>query len=157
MPSLGADMEDGTFVEWHVEPGQDVTRGQVICVVETQKGAIDVEIWEGGVLAKLTASPGQKIPVGQVMALVATGGEDWKSIAAAAPSPPPSGEPRPETPGRETIQRAAAVVAASGAVPRSSKRLKVSPAARRRAQELGIDLAAVKPSGTLGAISIADV
>ena len=84
MPSLGADMEDGTFVEWHVEPGQDVTRGQVICVVETQKGAIDVEIWEGGVLAKLTASPGQKIPVGQVMALVATGGEDWKSIAAAS-------------------------------------------------------------------------
>ncbi|MGO8854664.1 MAG: dihydrolipoamide acetyltransferase family protein [Steroidobacteraceae bacterium] len=157
MPSLGADMEDGTFVEWHVEPGQDVTRGQVICVVETQKGAIDVEIWEGGVLAKLTASPGQKIPVGQVMALVATGGEDWKSIAAAAPSPPPSGEPRPETPGRETIQRPAAVVAASGAVPPSSQRLKVSPAARRRAQELGIDLAAVKPSGTLGAISIADV
>jgi pyruvate dehydrogenase E2 component (dihydrolipoamide acetyltransferase) len=75
MPSLGADMEDGTFVEWHVEPGQDVTRGQVICVVETQKGAIDVEIWEGGVLAKLTASPGQKIPVGQVMALVATGNQ----------------------------------------------------------------------------------
>ena len=112
MPSLGADMEDGTFVEWHVEPGQNVARGQVICVVETQKGAIDVEIWEGGVLAKLTASPGQKIPVGQLMALVATGGEDWKSIAAAAPSPPPCGEPRPETPGRETIQRVAAVVAA---------------------------------------------
>ena len=158
MPSLGADMEDGTFVEWHVEPGQNVARGQVICVVETQKGAVDVEIWEGGVLAKLIATPGQKIPVGHVMALVATGGEDWKAIAAAVPSPPPlRGEPRPETPARGTTQRPAAAVAASGAVPPSTGRLKVSPAARRRAEELGIDLAAMRPSGAHGVISIADV
>lgn len=157
MPSLGADMEDGTFVEWHAEPGMNVARGQVICVVETQKGAIDVEIWEEGVLAKLIASPGQKIPVGQVMALVATGGEDWKAIAAAAPSPPPPrGEPRPDTSVRGAVPRPAAV-AATGAVPPSPGRLKVSPAARRRAEELGIDLASVKPSGALGAISIADV
>jgi pyruvate dehydrogenase E2 component (dihydrolipoamide acetyltransferase) len=158
MPSLGADMEDGTFVEWHVEPGQNVARGQVICVVETQKGAVDVEIWEGGVLAKLLATAGQKIPVGQVMALVATGSEDWKAIAAAVPSPPPPrGEPRPETPARGTTQRPAAAVAASGAVPPSTGRVKVSPAARRRAEELGIDLAAVKPAGAHGVISIADV
>ena len=44
MPSLGADMEDGTFVEWNVQPGQSVARGQVICVIDTQKGAVDVEI-----------------------------------------------------------------------------------------------------------------
>ena len=158
MPSLGADMEDGTFVEWHVEPGQNVARGQVICVVETQKGAVDVEIWEGGVLAKLLATAGQKIPVGQVMALVATGSEDWKAIAAAVPSPPPPrGEPRPETPARGTTQRPAAAVAASGAVPPSTGRVKVSPAARRRAEELGIDLAAVKAAGAHGVISIADV
>jgi pyruvate dehydrogenase E2 component (dihydrolipoamide acetyltransferase) len=158
MPSLGADMEDGTFVEWHVEPGQNVARGQVICVVETQKGAVDVELWEGGVLAKLLATAGQKIPVGHVMALVATGSEDWKAIAAAVPSPPPPrGEPRPETPARRTPQRPAAAVAVSGAVPPSIGRVKVSPAARRRAEELGIDLAAVKPAGAHGVISIADV
>lgn len=157
MPSLGADMEDGTFVEWHVEPGQKVARSQVICVVETQKGAIDVEIWEEGVLARLIATPGQKIPVGQVMALVATAGEDWKAIAAAVPSPPPGAAPRPEAPARETIRQPAAAVGAAGAGPASSGRLKVSPAAHRRAQELGIDLATVRPSGALGAISIADV
>src|ERR1019366_913048 len=158
MPSLGADMEDGTFVEWHVEPGQNVARGQVICVVETQKGAVDVEIWEGGVLAKLLATAGQKIPVGQVMALVATGSEDWKAIPAAVPSPPPPrGEPRPETPARGTTQRPAAAVAASGAVPPSTGRVKVSPAARRRAEEMGMDLAAGKPAGAHGVISIADV
>jgi pyruvate dehydrogenase E2 component (dihydrolipoamide acetyltransferase) len=161
MPSLGADMEDGTFVEWHVEPGQNVARGQVICVVETQKGAVEVEIWEAGVLAKLIAGAGQKIPVGQVMALIATGGEDWKAIAAAAASPPPpprpGGEPRADTPERGATQPPAAAPAASGAVPPSSGRVKVSPAARRRAEELGIDLAAVKPSGIHDAISIADV
>lgn len=146
MPSLGADMEDGTFVEWQIEPGQAVARGQVVCVVETQKGAVEVEIWESGVLARRIAAPGQKIPVGQVMALVATGGEDWKAIAAAAPAqPPPSppgGNPRAPPP--------------SG-MPPPRGRIKVSPAARRRAEELGIDLAAVKPSGDRGAISTADV
>ena len=157
MPSLGADMEDGTFVEWNVEPGQNVARGQVICVVETQKGAVDVEIWEGGVLAKLIASPGKKIPVGQVMALVATAGEDWKAIAAAAPSPLPVGAPPAATPVTGATERPAAALAASGAVPSSSGRLKVSPAARRRAAELGIDLATLKPSGALAAVSMADV
>jgi len=126
-------------------------------VVETQKGAIDVEIWEGGVLAKLTASPGQKIPVGQVMALVATAGEDWKAIAAAAPSPLPVGAPPAATPVTGATERPAAALAASGAVPSSSGRLKVSPAARRRAAELGIDLATLKPSGALAAVSMADV
>ena len=158
MPSLGADMEDGTFTGWHVEPGQNVARGEVICVVETQKGAVEVEIWEAGVLAKLIASPGQKIPVGQVMALVATAGEDWKAIAARAPSPPPppGGEPRAGTPARTASQQPAAVTD-SGAPPPPSERVKVSPAARRRAEELGIDLASVKPSGAHCAISMADV
>jgi pyruvate dehydrogenase E2 component (dihydrolipoamide acetyltransferase) len=135
MPSLGADMEDGTFVQWNVQPGQDVARGQVICVVETQKGAVDVEIWQAGTLAKLIASSGEKIPVGQVMALVATEGEDWKAIAAQ-PGVLPSAAP---------------------AAPATPPRVKSSPAARRRAAELGVDLATVRPSGIEGAISIADV
>ncbi len=160
MPSLGADMEDGTLTEWLVEPGQNVARGQVICVVETQKGAVDVEIWQAGTLAKLIASPGQKIPVGQLMALVATDGEDWKSIAAAAATTVPPGAvgaPRPETPAPAHVQGPAAAAAASGAVPPTPGRIKISPAARRRAEELGVELAAVRPSGMHAVISIADV
>jgi pyruvate dehydrogenase E2 component (dihydrolipoamide acetyltransferase) len=163
MPSLGADMEDGTFVEWNAEPGQNVARGQVICVVETQKGAVEVEIWQAGTLAKLIASHGQKIPVGQVMALVATEGEDWKAIAAAAaatvPSAAPRGAPRTETL-PENVQRSAGADlpgAVPGAAPPMPGRVKISPAARRRAEELGVDLAGVKPSGMHGVISIADV
>jgi len=161
MPSLGADMEDGTFTEWHAAPGQELTRGQVICVVETQKGAIDVEIWQAGTLARLIAAPGQKIPVGQVMALVATEGEDWKAIAAMAAEAPPRGAPRPERPTPANVPGPAAAAVVPGevpvAVPAAAGRVKISPAARRRAEELGVDLATVKPSGTHAVIAIADV
>jgi pyruvate dehydrogenase E2 component (dihydrolipoamide acetyltransferase) len=50
MPALGADMESGVLVEWLVEPGKQVKRGDVVAVVETQKGAVEVEIWEDGVV-----------------------------------------------------------------------------------------------------------
>lgn len=158
MPSLGADMEDGTFIEWHAEPGQQVARGQVICVVETQKGAIDVEIWQAGTLAKLIASPGQTIPVGRVMALVATEREDWKAIAAEAP---PRLAAQSERPKPTSVPGPVPAVVAPGempvTVPATPGRVNISPAARRRAEELGIDVTTVKPSGTHAAISIADV
>jgi len=60
MPSLGADMEAGTLVEWLIKPGDEVQRGQVVAVVETQKGAVDVEIWEAGTVDKLVVGNGQK-------------------------------------------------------------------------------------------------
>ncbi len=68
MPALGADMDAGTLVEWHIQPGDTVKRGQVVAVVETQKGAIEVEIWEDGVIDRLVVQPGAKVPVGAVLA-----------------------------------------------------------------------------------------
>ena len=49
MPSLGSDMEAGTLVEWLVKPGDAVKRGDVVAVVETQKGAIEIECFEAGI------------------------------------------------------------------------------------------------------------
>jgi pyruvate dehydrogenase E2 component (dihydrolipoamide acetyltransferase) len=155
MPSLGADMEDGTFVEWRVAPGQGVERGQVVCVVETQKGVVDVEIWQAGTVAKLIASPAQKIPVGHVMALMATEGEDWKAIAAAVPKA--AVVATPPTPVPPPADAAAGPGELPAATPPDSHRARISPAARRRAAELGVDLAAVKPFGTHDVVSIADV
>jgi pyruvate dehydrogenase E2 component (dihydrolipoamide acetyltransferase) len=82
MPSLGADMEAGTLVEWLVKPGDEVKRGQVVAVVETQKGAIEIEIWESGTVDRLVVEPGRKVPVGEVLALLRAPGE----AAAAAPA-----------------------------------------------------------------------
>ena len=121
MPSLGADMEDGVFVDWRVAPGDRVARGQVACVVETQKGAIEVEIWDAGTVARLVAEPGQRIPVGRTMAIVAAEDEDWQAVAAssataAAPAVAPA-----------TTTAAAAPVRAATAGP--AMQAAVSPAA----------------------------
>ena len=70
MPSLGADMEAGQLVEWLVAPGDVVGRGDVVAVVETQKGAIEVETFEAGTVQRLIATIGQDLPVGAPMALI---------------------------------------------------------------------------------------
>jgi len=75
MPTLGADMEAGTLVEWKVKAGDRVMRGDVVAVVETDKGAIEVEIWEDGIVEEILVQPKAKVPVGTVLALVRGAGE----------------------------------------------------------------------------------
>jgi pyruvate dehydrogenase E2 component (dihydrolipoamide acetyltransferase) len=142
MPSLGADMEHGLLVEWQVKPGQKVKRGDVVAVVETQKGAVEVEIWDEGVVDQLVVAPGTTVPVGEVMALLRSEGE--------VPLPPyvPVSRPQP----------AAATAPLPAAVPaKAAAREKISPAARRRAVQLGIDPGTVVASGADGVVSLADV
>ena len=62
MPSLGADMEAGTLVEWLVKPGDRVKRGDIVAVVETQKGAIEIEIFETGRIEQLLVGLDAKVP-----------------------------------------------------------------------------------------------
>ena len=70
MPSLGADMDAGTLVEWHKKPGDRVRRGDIVALVETQKGLIEVEIWQSGVIETILVNPGTEVPVGTVLAIV---------------------------------------------------------------------------------------
>jgi pyruvate dehydrogenase E2 component (dihydrolipoyllysine-residue acetyltransferase) len=80
MPSLGAEMEAGTLVEWIKHPGDAVKRGDIIAVVDTEKGAIEVEVFEDGVVEKTIVEPGHRVPVGTVLALIRS---------AAGPGAPP--------------------------------------------------------------------
>lgn len=162
MPSLGSDMESGKLVEWRVRPGDRVRRGDIVAVVETQKGAIDVEIFDSGVVDTLVVQPGAEVPVGAVLATVRSEGE-----AAAKPAAPkPAVEPvaaRPAAP----MSAAEAVVSPAPAVPEAAappcppaparETVRASPAARRRAAELGIDLSTLAGSGPGGAITLADL
>ncbi|HSH41314.1 MAG TPA: dihydrolipoamide acetyltransferase family protein [Arenicellales bacterium] len=144
MPSLGADMESGTLVEWKVSPGDEVQRNEIVAVVETAKGAIDIEIFEDGVIDELLASRGQEVPVGEPLAIYHRPGEIAPSGAekrtaeggATPPPPPPTGG---EAPGPE------------------KERIEASPVARRRARELGIALEQVQGTGPQGAVVLADV
>jgi pyruvate dehydrogenase E2 component (dihydrolipoamide acetyltransferase) len=139
MPALGADMEAGTLAEWRVKVGDRVHSGDVVAVVETQKGAIEVEIFLDGVVTKLVVGEGEQAPVGAVLAEIDGAG------GAAAPPPAPAPE-------KVVAAAAPPVTLAPGGAA-----LRVSPVARRRAAELGIDLATVKPSGVGGSICLADV
>ena len=81
MPSLGADMESGTIVEWRVKPGDAVHRGDVIAVIDTDKSTIDAEVFVDGVVEQLLVEPGVEVPVGTVLALL---GSESEAPAPAA-------------------------------------------------------------------------
>ena len=166
MPSLGADMNEGALVEWLVQPGDTVVKGQPIAVVDTAKSAIEVECFEDGVIKQLLVEPGTTVPVGTVLAVLGDGhGAERipekpsrrKHAAAkqsgprkqsAKPAPPSSTEAEPEP---ASPPAAKAARPAGPAVPR------VSPLVRRLARDQHIDLGAVHGSGPGGRVTRADV
>ena len=85
MPSLGADMEAGTLVEWLVKPGDHVKRGDIIAEVDTQKGLIDIEVFEEGTISELLVNPNEKVPVGTKLALIDQGKETIPAIEESVP------------------------------------------------------------------------
>lgn len=83
MPSLGTDMEAGTLVEWRVAPGTRVKRGDIVALVETQKGIVEVEIWESGIVDRLEVQTGTKVPVGTVLATLRDTAEVTRPVPPA--------------------------------------------------------------------------
>jgi len=134
LPSLGADMDQGTLLEWKVSPGDTVRKGQVVAIVDTSKAAVDVEIWIDGVVRELRVHPGETVPVGAVLATLDGIGE-----APSAPEPP--------------ARPAAALPAAKDAVAAH----RISPAARKHAEERGVDIDRIAGSGPDGGVTVEDV
>ncbi len=152
MPSLGADMEAGTLVEWLVKPGTQVRRGDIVAVVETQKGAIEIEIFDEGVISEIVVPVGKEVPVGAVLARLNGAAAAERAPAAAAPEPPP---PSPAPPARPQPVAAAVPKAAPPAT--GVGRARITPAARRRAAAAGIDVAGLAGTGVDGAVCLADI
>jgi pyruvate dehydrogenase E2 component (dihydrolipoamide acetyltransferase) len=121
MPSLGSDMRAGTLLLWKVKLGDRVKRGDIIAEVATDKGDIEVEVFEDGVVAELLVDPGREVPVGEVLARI-----DGGPAETAVTSPPPG-------------------------------RVRASPAARKLAEERGVDVASVHGTGPAGAVTREDV
>lgn len=127
MPSLGADMREGTLLQWKVKPGDRVKRGDIIAEVATDKGDIEIEVFEDGVVTEILVEPGREVPVGEVLARIDGG--------VAKGEPPGEGEKAPSV----------------------SERVRATPAARRLAEERGVALAAVHGTGPEGAVTREDV
>ena len=154
LPSLGADMDKGKLLEWKVKPGEAVKRGQVVAVVDTAKAAVEVEIWQDGTVFELLLQPGETVPVGTAMATLLQPGETPEQAALQkreAPAARPAPKPAPAT---ATV--AAPAVAAPSVAPLAQRR-PVSPAARRHASELNVDIDKVTGTGPHGAVTIEDV
>jgi pyruvate dehydrogenase E2 component (dihydrolipoamide acetyltransferase) len=148
MPSLGADMDAGTLVLWKVKPGDRVKRGDVIAEVETQKGIIEVEIFEEGSIEQIIIQPGQLVPVGTVLATLCVEGALAGAVVRVT-------EGEPAVPAAPKV--VAEVLAPKTAPPPAAEtRIRISPLARKLAAELGIDLSTVTPAAD-GTVNRAEV
>lgn len=147
MPTLGADMTAGTLLGWMKKPGDEVKRGDIIAEVDTDKGVIEVEVFTSGVIEKLLVQPGAEVPVGTALAIIREKVEEGDrkivetisaKIEPARPLAPVSSKPTPLP------------------VP-AAPRVRASPAAKKLAAEMGIDLATVTGTGPGGRIQREDV
>jgi pyruvate dehydrogenase E2 component (dihydrolipoamide acetyltransferase) len=148
-------MEAGTLVEWLVKPGDRVKRGDVVAVVETQKGAIEIEIYQAGEIEQILVPLDTKVPVGTPLARLRSEGEA-KPIAPSVQTIP---SPAIAKPAAAAVQRGpiAPTVPPAVALPSTTGHVRASPAARKLAAIRGIDLATLTGSGPAEAITYADV
>lgn len=150
MPSLGADMKSAVLMEWKVKPGDTVKKGDILAEVETSKGVIEIEVFESGTVEKLLVDEETECEVGSPLAEIKGEGE-----AEAPAAPEPSPEPKKEEPAPAKTEPEPTPPKKS-AEPIPGERPHVSPAARKRAEELGVDLAALAAS-VKGEIHLSDI
>ncbi len=155
MPSLGADMDKATLVEWLKQPGEAIKRGDIIAVVETVKGAIEIEAFEEGVLDRHAVTPGESVLVGTTLAFIRNENDEGTSTKAVVPPEDitPAINRKPET------EKSGAIEMISSNASRTAHVVgerKVSPVARKRAAEAGVDIARIS-SGEDGIIGLAQV
>ena len=153
MPKLGMSMKKGTVQSWLVGEGQPVEKGQPLFELHTDKVNAVVEAPASGVMGRLVVAAGEERPVGGLLAIIGEAGDDFPDIAelVGAVATPASAAARGDGVGG----RGAPATVAAGAA--SAGEVHASPAARRRAKELGIDIAAVPPREPGKRISTDDV
>ncbi|BAF71925.1 dihydrolipoamide acetyltransferase family protein [Sulfurovum sp. NBC37-1] len=167
MPSLGADMESGTLMEWKVKEGEKVKKGQVIAEVESNKGVIEVEVFEDGVVDRLLVEPGTTCDVGTPIAVIVgenetaealekeLGTQSGKEAAPKVSTETETTEKASEAKKpskKESVKEAKTTVTKEKPKKSTDHEIKISPAARKKAEELGVDLEALaaKTEGKIG-------
>jgi len=140
MPKLGMAMSEGTVVKWLKDDGAEVRAGEPIVVVMSKKITYEVESPAGGILRPI-ARPKDVRGVGQVIGWVTAAGEEIPEIEVEEPPPEAAPAAAPAPPAPE-------VAGAGGEAPPEKERAPSSPAARRLAKELGVDISRVTPSGS---------
>jgi pyruvate dehydrogenase E2 component (dihydrolipoamide acetyltransferase) len=146
MPALGMAQETGKLVRWLKEEGEQVSKGEPLMEIETDKAMVEVEAPATGMLMAITAAAGDDVTVGHAIAVILAPGESLPQRAPEASSPP-----------RHEGRSASQSVAGSGRPASPHNRPPASPKARRLAAERGVDLSHVVGSGPDGAVLEEDV
>src|SRR5579863_10345220 len=144
MPALEMAQETGKLIAWRKQEGDRVTKGEPLLDIETDKAVMEVEAPADGILAGISAAAGADIPVGQTIAWIVAPGEKppaEKESTTAAPAARASSQ---------KTESHAAPVAANIAESSAASSARISPKARRLANELGVDIAGVRGSGPGG-------
>ena len=162
MPSMGADMTEGTIAKWLKAEGDQISRGDKLAEIETDKTVVEMEAYADGVLRRITVEEGSLVQVGTVIAYIGDP-EDEIPEAVSAPVVAKSDTQSPEqppTPAPPDPVVAKSDIATEPTVTVSSVgdgRVKASPIARKIAAEKGIDIATVPGTGPGSRITKADV
>jgi pyruvate dehydrogenase E2 component (dihydrolipoamide acetyltransferase) len=152
MPALSSTMTEGKIVSWVKAPGEKVSKGETVLVVESDKADMDVESFYEGYLAAILVEAGQEAPVGETIALIAETEAEIETAKAQAKSPGSASAP---------VAAPAPIPVPVAATPapavRSNGRVVASPKAKKLAKEFKIDLATLVGSGPNGRITAEDV
>jgi pyruvate dehydrogenase E2 component (dihydrolipoyllysine-residue acetyltransferase) len=146
MPALEMAQESGKLVSWLKREGEEVRKGEMLLEVETDKAVVEVEAASDGILAGITAHPGDVIPVGHTIAWLVQPGES-----------PPVSNPAHAVSGRRTDVSPVAAASVATSEPSTTAAVRISPKARRLANEHGVDLSQVRGSGPGGEILADDI
>ncbi|MFP3041929.1 2-oxo acid dehydrogenase subunit E2 [Treponema primitia] len=149
MPKTGMAMEEGVILEWKIKVGDKIARGDIVALIETDKSTMELESDYDGEILAILGQAGETIPVTKVIAWVGQHGEAVPESSAGEPKPGAKAELPTAAPG-PIPQGAAAELSADG-------KFKATPAARKLAEDKGIALGAVSPSGKSGEIRRGDV
>ena len=161
MPRLSDTMEAGTIVRWNVKEGDTVSSGDVVADVETDKATMEMPVFDDGVISKIMVEAGRQVPVGTPIAIISVDGDDAGSIVAVAAAPvavAAKSVPINSTPAKIAVAAPSASASSSASsVQSDAVRHRVSPLARRMAEEMGISVASIVGSGPSGRVVKQDV
>jgi pyruvate dehydrogenase E2 component (dihydrolipoamide acetyltransferase) len=154
MPKLGLTMTEGLIVEWKKKEGDEVKKGDVLFVLETEKVTYEVEAPEDGVLGKIVINEQETVPVGTIVGYLLKSGE---SAAAITATPTAAEVTKTQVASIGDADKKSSTAAYATVVPQSCSRVKSTPLAKKIAREYGIELSKIKGSGPGGRILRGDV
>lgn len=158
MPALSPTMEEGTLARWLVKVGDQVSAGDIMAEIETDKATMEFEAVDEGTIASITVEEGsENVKVGTVIAMLAEEGEDIEAAASASAAPAPAAAEK-AAPAAAAPETASAPAPSAAPAPASTgNRVIASPLAKRIAEQKGLDLSSITGSGPNGRIVKADV